>query len=728
MGVLVFQHAPSSDTLPFTGATLPGFGDTSSRETHQFTASWTHIFNSSSLNEFRLGYTRFNFDAVEPANPVLPSSAGFQINPQNTQSAGLPTISITGLFSLGFSTNGPQPRKDQTYQVSDSYSKVLGNHSLKFGWEGRRFNVDNPFFARNNGSFTFNGTGTFSTGVPGLDFLLGNPDSYSQTAGGFISAYAYENYVYGQDQYKLRDNLTITYGAGWQVDTPLHDKQFGGEAIGCFVPGEQSTVFPTAPTGLVFAGDPHCNNSGGATTHWGHVGPRIGFAWAPTLGFLSGGDSHKLSIRGGYGIYFDRSEEETSLQTLNTPPFGLSSGGALDSPGSVASSFVNPYIDINTGQQFANKFPFTFPSKGAAVNFTPFEPIGISTYSPKFSAPYAENINLTVERQLPAAIVARVSYVGALGRHEQIDFESNPISPAGQAACLADPTGNCVKNRNNQAKLFPTHTEFAPGNLIASVGTIGTFGTSNYNSLQLSATKGMTHGLIFQASYTWAHSLDNSSSFEDSGFGGLNRGFNQFVPSLNYGDSQFDARNRFVFSPVYNIPNWRALPGMHWLPDPIGKGWEIAGILTLAQGFPIDVRTTGNSLSLFCSSNFNFYACPDVPNQVSPIQLEDPRVGKNFWFNPASFQTEAVGTFGDAHRNPLHGPGINNTDFAIYKNIYFWPGSESKYMQLRLESYNVFNHAQFIYNSTGNIASSLFGRVTAAQPGRQSQLALKIYF
>jgi len=165
----------------------------------------------------------------------------------------------------------------------------------------------------------------------------------------------------------------------------------------------------------------------------------------------------------------------------------------------------------------------------------------------------------------------------------------------------------------------------------------------------------------------------------------------------------------------------------------IGKGWEISGILTLATGFPIDIRTSSGSLSLFCSSNFQFYACPDVPNQVAQIKELDPRQGKNFWFDPTSFKTEDVGTFGNTHRNPLHGPGINNTDVAIFKNIYFWPGSESKYVQLRLESYNAFNHTQF-YNSAspGNITTTItsanFGRISSAAPGRATQLAAKIYF
>jgi hypothetical protein len=725
-GVFVFQHSPSSDVLPFTGGTLPGFGDVSKRETHQFTGSWTHMFGSTTLNEFRLGYSRFNFDAVEPAQSVLPSTAGFQITPQNTTSAGLPLVTVTGLFSLGFSSNGPQPRIDQTYQATDNFSKIIGNHSYKFGYEGRRFNVDNPFFGRNNGSFSFGGTGQYSTLNAGLDFLLGNPDTYGQGAGGVINAYAYEHYLYGQDQWKFRDNLTITYGAGWQIDTPFHNRQFKGEGTNCFFPGQQSTIFPTAPTGLNYPGEAGCNDASGATTAWKDIGPRVGFAYAPTLGFLSAGDSHKLSIRAGYGIYFNRTEEETSLQNLGAPPFGLSSAGANDfGTATTAPAFANPYVDINSGQAFTNKFPFTFPTPGAPVNFKQFEPIGISLYSPHFRIPYSENFNLTVERELPASIVARLSYVGALGRHEQITYEGNPITQAGHDACLA--SSACVSGRNNQVVNFPTHTAFAPGNLIASVGTIDTRGSSTYHSLELSATKGFTHGLLFQTSYTWSHALDNGSSFEDSGFGGAVRGFNQCVPGRNFGDSQFDARHRFVFSPLYEVPNWKNLPGLHWLPDVVGRGWEISGILTLATGFPVDIRTSSGSLSLFCAANFQFYACPDVPDQIAPVKYLDPRQGRNFWFDASSFQTEAIGTFGNTHRDPFHGPGINNTDVALAKNIYFWPGSESKYIQLRLESYNVFNHTQFNL-PTGNIASSNFGRITGAAAGRASQLAAKIYF
>ncbi|PYU02821.1 MAG: TonB-dependent receptor, partial [Acidobacteria bacterium] len=176
-----------------------------------------HIFNPNVLNELRVGYTRFNFVAVEPSNPVLPSSVGFNINPQNPAAAGLPIVAITGFFTLGFTDNGPQPRIDQTYQFTDNFSYQLGRHALKFGFEARRFFVSNPFSFENSGHFGFDGSGTFSTGAAPVDYLLGFPDSYSQSSRGFIDAHAQQVYTYAQDSFKATQNLTLNYGIGWQV-------------------------------------------------------------------------------------------------------------------------------------------------------------------------------------------------------------------------------------------------------------------------------------------------------------------------------------------------------------------------------------------------------------------------------------------------------------------------------------------------------------------------------
>ncbi|HET9741824.1 MAG TPA: carboxypeptidase-like regulatory domain-containing protein [Terriglobales bacterium] len=730
-GLMVFEHRPTSDTLPFTGSTLPGFGDVSTRETHQFTADWNHVFSPTTLNEFRLGYSRFNFGAVSNQQIVQPSSLGFAITPQHPEVAGAPKISVPGFFTLGFSNNGPQPRIDQNYQVDDNFSKIVGNHSLKFGFDGRRFNVNNPFFNGNNGVIGFSSSNSFGTGSAGLDFLLGDPSGYSQGGGGVVDAYAYELYPYAQDVWKARENLTLTYGLGWQIDGPLHNLQHGGEGVTCYVPGEQSKIFPTAPTSLVYPGDPGCTNAQGSRTMWRDFGPRVGFAYSPDFGFLSG--EHKLSIRGGYGIYYNRTEEETSLQNLGQPPFGINSSGANHYVPGAHPGFVNPFQDIDTGIVYANQFPAPVVQAGQAVDFSPLIPFvsSLSQYGPDFRIPYSQNINLTLQRELPSNIVATVSYVAALGRHEQSTYNPDPITPAGHAACLAD-TVNCSgtspsntsPNIDNQAEKFPGHVLNNDGDVFASPGFVGSGGTSNYNALQISAKKGMTHGLLFQASYTYSHSLDTASSFENSGFGGSVRGFNQFDPGLNYGDSAFDVRHRFVFSPVYDIP----FRHNGFLGRVLG-GWEINGILTLSTGFPYDISYGGGvSYSLWCAAGENFYACPDIPNQTGPLQLANPRTGgatNSHWFTPGTtFTDEALGSFGNIHRNPFHGPGIINTDVGLYKNLFL---TESKYIQLRLESYNVFNHTNF-NNPDGNFLDSTFGQITSAAAGRQTQLAAKFYF
>src|SRR5258708_37911221 len=162
------------------------------------------------------GCARLNFVEVNPTTPAVPSCVGFAINPQVTAGAGLPVINLNNLFSLGFSANGPQPRKDQTYEAVDNFSLTQGRHSLKFGFDMRRFQVWNPFSSQNDGVFTFQGSGIYSTSDPGADFLLGIPDSYGQTSGGFFDSRSQEDYRHGQDQYKLRPKLTNTYWVGRQ--------------------------------------------------------------------------------------------------------------------------------------------------------------------------------------------------------------------------------------------------------------------------------------------------------------------------------------------------------------------------------------------------------------------------------------------------------------------------------------------------------------------------------
>ena len=726
------QNQTTVNTLPFTGSTLPGMGDQSLTYTKQFVASWNHTFNPNILNELRLGYTRLNFATVVPQKVVQPSAVGFSnIFPQYPGGAGYPFIGITGYFNLGFSTNGPQPRKDQTYQITDNFSWLKGKHTFKFGYEGRKFQVWNPFWARNNGSFSFSTAGKYSSGIggaSGINFLLGLPASYSQGSGGLIIADAYEHYLYAQDQYRVRDNLTLTYGLGYQIDTPLAEHQFNGISRVCFSPLQQSTVYPTAPAGLLYPGDAGCNAAGGATTKYTHVGPRIGFAYTPRGFSRFTGGAGKTSVRGGFGIYYNRSEEELSLQDLQVPPLGLNSAGISDIKGRVPS-FPDPWVDIAGNGPITNKFPFAPPAPGAPFDFTKVEPMSINTLDSGATLPFSMNYNLTVERELPGQTIVRVGYVGAQGRNLITSYDRNPVTPAGVAACLTDP--KCFNDPGNQHTNFPDH-QLYPGNIFGGIGWERNQGWSNYNALQVTVDKHLSHGLQMLGTYTWSHTLDVSSSYEDTAFVGSG----SFDPygrlQRDYGNAAFDARHRFTVSFSYEIPNLNKLSAFSFVPSRIFGGWRLSGINILQTGQPI-ILSDSNQRSLTCE-NKTYYSCPDRPDFVKmPVAL-NPRTAKfgtgcdqtplpptclvNFFFDPSSFTENALGTLGNTTRNFFHGPGFWNTDFSVQKDTHITEGTT---IQLRLEAYNLFNHVQFA-NPVGNVASVNFGRITDIRRNSNSRL------
>jgi hypothetical protein len=778
-GYFLWERDPSTQDLPFTGATLPGFAETDLRHWQQYAAAWNHVFSSTAVNEARVGYTRFNYFSVVPVNPAAPSSLGFTgINPENTSGEGLPVMIVSGPsaspinFNLGFSQNGPQPRIDQTYMVGDSLTKVVGKHSLKLGFDMRRFEVFNPFSHNNDGTFTFGGGGAFSTGDVGADFLLGIPDNYAQGSGDFLNERAQEYYSYFQDQWKVLSNLTVTFGTGWSIDTPMADNAHNNHAGIAFRPGQQSTVFPTAPAGYVFQGDPGVHSFG--TTKFNHLGPRLGLAYSPNWGWLTGGPG-KTSIRAAYGIYYNRFNGETGLQTEGSPPFAQNSNGAGDLGGT--PSFANPFAGYvsNPGTipscttpvcsiSEANKFPYVL---SATPDFSIYLPLGVSVYDPNITIPYAQNYNLTIQRQIGSSTVISVGYVGAQGRHLLLTLEQNPgINAAG---CAANPT--CVKNRDFQPVLFPSNFKYSATTLVngnpvinfASIGDVTTAGTSNYNALQATVNHDFSHGVQFLASYTYSHALDLASGFENSGFGGGGAGgfgqlrsTNPFNPHLDYGNSNYDARQRLVISYYYSVPSLRHFDALKWIPSRITDGWHLSGITTFQSGFPLDI--VDSSFPSLSASAYTYYSTFgvtggwDVPNVAGPIQYVNPRtpqnpgdstLPQNYWFKtttttpagcspgtpPCSiggFSAPAYGTQGNAGRDLIHGPGLNNFDFAVLKDTNI---TESTRVEFRFEFFNVFNHTQFDPNGINtDFNSSSFGTVTAAHDPRIIQLAAKVYF
>ncbi len=737
----VFQSNPDTSTLPFSGANLPGFASTDARHFKLFSADYTRTFNSSLLNDLAVNYYRFNYAAVEPQQVVQPSSYGFNINPQSA-SAGLPYVGVTGFFSLGFSTNGPQPRKDANLRGSDTVTFVRGNHTLKFGASVEQFRVSNPFFGPNNGSYSYAGGGTYSSGNPLADFLLGIPDGYSQGSGGFIDALAYENYFFAQDSWKATPELVLNFGAALDIETPFKDRQYGGLGISCFSLSNATTnVFqgPDAPPGLLYPGDPGCNSYGGTTVKYNHVAPRFGFAYSPTSGpglLVGRSGQHDLSVRGGFGIYYNRDQEEGSLQNLSIPPFSLTSHGAADQPGGVAG-FANPYADVTGANTIPNPFPFTPGGRGSALTWSNYTPLDINAFAQNYSVPYVYNFNLNVERELPSNIVLQVGYVGSIGRHLVISYEGDPITAAGHAACVADTTG-CATDISTHLNYpqYASQPAFNPQNGLPyylSVGTQGTIGSSNYHSAQITVTKQPTHGLLFSLAYTFSKSLDDGSGLESSGFNG--RGYNQYPggAALNYGPSDYDARNRLVGSFVYAVPVFHT--GNAFMREAL-SGWQVSDITAVQSGFPINFTETGKYSSKWCDQ-YSYYSCPDTPN-VSRFNVPKLSIrGTGNYFSSSLFSPEALGTFGNVGRGLLHGPGFNYSNFSVAKNF---PLSSDgiRSLQIRMDASNVFNHANFA-NPDSNFGDPGFGSVTSVasssadansdpQGGRAVQLVGRVYF
>jgi len=745
-GTGIFQSSPSTASLGFGGSDLPGFGTIQAEHFKLFSASETHTFNSNNLNELRAGYYRLNFAAVEPAAVVSPTSVGFNIFPNNPQS-GVPFMNLSGLFSLGFTREGPQPRKDTNVTAGDNFTRIFHNHTLKIGTSVEQFRVNNPYSADNSGSFGFSGAGGYSSGDPGIDFLLGVPDTYQQTSDGFVDAIAYEFYSFAQDSWKATSDLTVNYGIAWDVETPNRNMQFKGEGITCFqVGGPVSTVFPGGFPGLLFPGDPGCNTAGSAKIKYKHFGPRVGFAWSPSNGpaaLIGEPGAHKFSVRAGFGMYFNRDAEEGQLQNLGDTPNFKNSFGAADIGGS--PSFVNPFADVtgNAALSEASPFPYTPPKPGSALNWALYTGQDTSAIDPKYTVPYIYNWNLNLQRQLTNTMILQIGYVGSVGHKLATVHEGDPITPAGHAACLASPdcTGNFNQLHAYDPALFAQPTVFDGQAAFLSMGELSTTATSNYNALEVSLNKNLSHGLFATVAYTYSHALDNASGLESSGFNGPGTNFIPGFTHLSYGSSDFDARHRLVAAYDYGVPLLASMNEQAVVKEILGS-WHVAGFTVLQAGFPVVITDFGTFNSGYCDE-FSYYACSDVP-VTSTFNIPKQNIRSTFqqsgtatFFNHSLFSQEPIGTFGNAGRGLVHGPGFNYTDLSLYKNIPLG-GDSSRSLQIMLQAANVFNHANFAQPDGNFTDGPFFGTVSAVKTsadlngdpfgGRTVQLVAKVRF
>jgi hypothetical protein len=802
---------------------LGNFPSVNATRNQQINVSHTSTIGSKAVNEarftyFREGQQKFNtptkFNAITAscgsgaASPfcftgtsdtALVNDAGTALgtNPDfgihtglGSKVEGVPFVTISGPGYFGNSPGGQLPQTGSTFQWADNYSRIIGNHSLKFGGDARYQKFDQFLIFDINGSYTFASSLSAPSGNDvGFDnafpnFFLGLPTSYLQGSAQHELVRVKSVYLFAQDSWKIKPNVTLNYGVRWEVNTPLTDS---GKKVQAFRPGEPSTIYPgiagndaagVTPLGIVFPGDKGVPN-GLTSTYYKAFAPRLGLNWSPGahdgwLAKLTGGPG-KTSVSTGYGIFYNPIEQLVLEQFSAEPPFGGSE--SITNP-----LLQTPFVD-QTGTIHPNPFTGVLsPPRGTPLDWSRF--LGTTyfgDFQPHMRSQYSDQYNLTIKRELPGDILLQVGYVGSQGHRLLAIYEVNETNPQTCLEISAIPGQACgpFGEDSNYSFLLPAGQAFdlpyynpggagatgpnvpclpvktpsachiigAPGgtpitlsglrfysspfcNPLSGAGCpstppiIGIFAEdtvakSNYNSLQALFEKRFSHGLQFQASYTWSKTMDNASSFEDA--------LNPFNFNATYGLSKYDARNRFVFNFVWDLP----VPKYSGFKGKLLDGWEMSGIQTLQSGFPI--RITSQADNELLDSTFNFEA-PGEPNLVAPFHTQDIRKNGGLAFNPALFDNNIqsatdptgvpLGTIGNAARSICCGPGIFNTDMSFNKSTQI---TERLRMEFRGDIFNIWNHAQFT-SVDGNVGDTTFGQVLHVRDPRLVQFALKFHF
>jgi outer membrane receptor protein involved in Fe transport len=822
----IYYYFDDDNTLdPFakfqaSGATTGNFPGVYATRTQQINVTHTSTIGATSVNELRFSYFRegqLQFDSPTKTNAIQASCGASGVasafcftgtsdtplvtdggtllgtNPDYGLHSGLgptkegvPFIDVGGGFTIGNNFNGQLPQIGNTFQLSDNYSKIIGNHSLKFGADTRYQKFDQLLYFDINGDLSFlsstsspvgNDLG-YSDAYP--DYLLGIGNSFFQGSAQHELVRSTSIYLFAQDSWKIKPSLTVNYGLRWEMNTPLTDV---GKKVQTFRPGQTSTVFPctlpstsplfvagsvtdcntagVTPVGLVFPGDKGVP-SALTNTYYKGFAPRLGLNWSPSwkdglLGALAGGPG-KTSVSMGFGIFYNPIEQLVLEQFSAEPPFGGSN--FISNP-----LLQTPYVD-QSGDVFPNPFNGILnPPRGQAIDWSQFRPMTFfGQFPPNLRLQYSDQYNLTIKRQLPGDILFQVGYVGSQGHRLLASYEINPGNPTtcnelntilgpntcgpfGEDSSYTIPAGSVIPaggftlpyNAGSGGLTVPAGVLANPITLVglrkyssplcqpltgagcpsdgtpvfSGIFTENTVARSNYNSLQVLTQKNFSHGLQFQASYTFSKTMDNASSFESA--------LNPLNFNATYGLSAYDARNRFVFNYVWDLP----VPKFAGFKGKLLDGWEASGILSFQSGFPIRITSQDDVEELDSTDLFEF---PGEPNLTAPFQTQNIRQNNGFVFNPNLFTnaTVAPGTIGDAPRSICCGPGINNWDMSFSKETKF---GERWEMEFRGDIFNVWNHAQF-YSVDGDVSNtgSTFGQVQHVHDPRLIQFSLKFRF
>jgi hypothetical protein len=727
---------------------LPGLGGTGTRQRRQdVSLHWGSVISQRLVNDLRVGGNRINFPLTCQGVSVF---NGFSTTDAFGRGLDFPLPGISGFGCLILVDRNDSKRFSGTYTLADDVTWMKGRHSFKAGVEARDVysNSINDFLSRPTldfNNFSNFGLPSFLTFNPLID---ANPDATPQnmvwslygsvgtemeaqffdkngnrTADDLRGLRQKEFNAFFQDSYKARPNLTLSYGLRYQfngVPYEVHDLL--------------STIFTSpggpAPFTFVIAGQkdhglpPLYNND------WHDFEPRVGIAWDP---FRQG----KTSIRAGYGIFHDRVFGQLLGLTRGNPPF--------------QQIFFQPLFNLTPPPCGPTQIPLP-PPTGGCLTLTPVSALplpppltatptvrnfnlslhqgGILPFliDPHLKMPYSQSWNFGVQHQLPANLLVEVNYVGSKGNRLLRVVDGNPPQASLVAQLIATGVPPQALQFDNlwlgfETGILPFDATNNSAFLHAEFFTNAA--SSVYHALQASVTKRLSSGLALQATYTWAHAIDNSSDPLVPAAGNQEFPRNSFDLAAERGNSDFDVRQRLVLNYTWDVPLG---PGhQHLASGAAGKifeGWQIAGITTFSGGLPFDIFTDLDTAHAGQKQR------PDFIPTGTPVAIGSPRTqtGPNLGF----FSDPPFGRGGNLGRNRFRGPGINNWDMLLQRTVRL---SERAALQFRTEAYNVFNRVQFCQPDNSTADTNTFGqsacqvrRADETSGARQIQFGMKLRF